>query len=165
MSDTRSEVMADAVAGRAALGLLCGALLGEGMSRKVFVCGMDPSLVVKVETGGGHFQNICEWNLWQAVQYQPDTAKWLAPCHHISPDGSVLIMARTSPLALHDYPDQVPMWLSDRKFCNFGLYKGNFVAHDYGLHTALTHGTTKRLTNAHWLATDDFEHAAKDKKA
>lgn len=94
-----AEVRKCSVAGSAAVGLLCGQFLGEGMSRKVFVCGLDSSLVVKVETEAGRFQNVKEWELWQEIQYT-SAAKWLAPCLHLSPDGTILVMARTSPLAL-----------------------------------------------------------------
>lgn len=160
-----SEVRKCSVAGSAAVGLLCGQFLGEGMSRKVFVCGLDSSLVVKVETEAGRFQNVKEWELWQEIQYT-SAAKWLAPCLHLSPDGTILVMARTSPLALADYPDKLPVWLSDRKFANFGKYKGNFVCHDYGCNLAMTHGAARnRMSNVHWYGADEFENLAKENKA
>ena len=61
---------------------MCGKLIGEGQDRKVFELPITGGKwCVKFETGSGRlFQNVEEWNIWQAVQ-DTEHAKWFAPCH------------------------------------------------------------------------------------
>jgi hypothetical protein len=112
--------------------LFCGRKLGQGRDREVFELLTDPSKVVKIETGARSFQNVIEWETWQALE---DTrhARWLAPCRFISPSGIVLIMDRTSPLREREEPRTLPGWLVDTKRDNYGVIEGRVVCHDYGL--------------------------------
>ena len=79
------------------LDMCIGTRLGGGLSREVFSFGPDPSLVIKIETEAGHFQNIIEWHTWERIE-RTRTAKWFAPCVRISDDGKILLMKRTQPL-------------------------------------------------------------------
>lgn len=132
---------------RDAFHLLCGDRLGYGMSRSVFACTLHRNCVVKVEEGAGQFQNVVEWETWRRVEGTP-FAKWFAPCMWISPNGSVLIMARTTPAP--EYPERMPAFLSDFKRTNYGMHEGRLVCHDYGTHLMFEHGMTKRLIKADW---------------
>lgn len=134
---------------REAFWLLAGQQLGVGMSRKVYVCDLDREWVLKVEDDAGRFQNVMEWETWQAVK-GTQFEKWFAPCHHISPSGSVLVMARTTPAVPAKYPKRMPVFLSDFKRSNYGLYKGRIVCHDYGTNLLMDWGKTTRLRAAHW---------------
>ena len=112
------------------LDIVCAELLGEGLSRKVYVYKLDPSLVVKFEFHGGYFQNVIEWKTWIDMlgnRYR----RWFAPCREISPCGTVLIMERAT-----QFPDKsfsVPGFFEDVKHDNFGLIDGKVVCVDYGL--------------------------------
>jgi hypothetical protein len=130
---------------------MCGKLIGEGQDRKVFELPItNNKWCVKFETGSGRlFQNVEEWNVWQAVR-DTEHAKWFAPCHWISPNGRVLIMRQTEQLRKSEYPDKVPNYFTDMKFGNFGHLEGNFVAHDYGVHLISQKGLTNRMITAHW---------------
>ena len=115
-----------------AFNLLCGELLGEGIHRKVFACLIDPTLVVKCETGHGTFSNAREWRNWDEVRFADRWNKWLAPCVAISPLGTVLLQKRCEPLRKSDtLPDELPAFLTDIKPQNFGWLAGRLVCHDY----------------------------------
>jgi len=133
--------------------LVCGKFLSSGISRVVYEYTLDPTKVVKIETSAGFFQNVLEWEVWQNVR---DTrwAKWFAPVHYISDNGSVLIQSRTVPAQKRDIPKQLPDFFTDLKLENFGLLDGRFVAHDYGfnllLFNGLTRGRMKSFSEKEW---------------
>lgn len=133
------------------LNAMCGKLLGDGMSRKVFELPITADRwCVKFETDEGrNFQNVEEWNVWKSVE-NTSHAKWFAPCNWISPNGKVLTMRQTSVMRPEEYPDKVPAFFTDMKFANFGLLDGRFVAHDYGVHLIREKGLTNRMITAHW---------------
>jgi hypothetical protein len=130
---------------------MCGERLGGGMSRDVYECKLDPSLVIKFETGNGVFQNIMEWEVWKEVEHAPEYSKWFAPCVSISGTGIVLLQKRTKPLKESRYPKEMPAFLGDFKHTNYGMYKGHLVAHDYGRTRLMTAGLTKRMIAANWV--------------
>jgi hypothetical protein len=119
------------------LSMLCGKVLGQGVSRVVYEHKHDPALVIKVELASGSFQNAIEWETWRALK-STRYSRWLAPCHHISPCGQVLIMSRTRPLGAD--PKRMPTWLADFKRTNYGMLYGRPVCHDYGTNLLLNHG-------------------------
>lgn len=115
-----------------AFNLLCGAKIGEGIHRKVFVCNLDPSLVVKVEDDEHRaFSNIREYHNWDECQYYKPVADWLAPCTRLSPDGRLLLQKRATPMRPEDMPKEVPKFLTDIKWENFGWLNGRVVCTDY----------------------------------
>jgi len=138
--------------GIAAVNVLCGELLGEGISRKVFACKLDPSLVVKVEMPGEsdeyrNFANAYEYRNWhENSDYRP-VADWLAPCVSLSPCGLILLQKRVEPLRDSELPEKVPDFLTDLKKANFGLYEGRVVCCDYS--TLITR-VSKSLKKADW---------------
>lgn len=129
---------------------ICGERLGGGMSRDVYSCTLDPTVVIKFEDGQRRFQNIMEYEAWQEVE-QTEFAKWFAPVVSISPCGTVLIQKRTKPLKASRYPDEMPAFLGDFKHTNYGMYKGHLCAHDYGRTRLMTAGLTKRMIHANWV--------------
>lgn len=110
---------------------LLGNLIGEGSSRKVYECQINPEWVVKVEGGGQSFANQYEWVTWQRAT--KDLKKWLAPCVHISPAGSILIMKRCEPVQKHQLPKRIPAFFNDIKATNWGWLDKHPVCFDYGL--------------------------------
>lgn len=113
--------------------MITGDFLGEGAFRKVYAHAQDPALVVKIEEGEGHFQNVIEWSVWQ--QAPADLRRWLAPCVAISPMGTVLMQRRCEPLRASELPPRVPSILTDLKISNWGLLDGRPVCLDYGFVT------------------------------
>lgn len=107
----------------------CGKKLGNGIGRTVFVYGLNPRYVIKVEEEG--FQNIIESEIWKAIK---DTkfARWFAPVRDISGLGTILLMDRTTPAPKSAFPKLVPEFVGDLKYSNFGLLRGRLVCHDYG---------------------------------
>lgn len=132
-----------------AFNVLTGDQIGRGVARSVHACKLDPTLVVKIEDGAGSFQNVAEWNVWEAVK-ETEWAKWFAPCVAISPCGSVLLMKRTTPVSRGAYPERLPRFLTDCKFQNYGEIDGRFVCHDYGMNLLLENGMSNRMRNVHW---------------
>jgi hypothetical protein len=131
--------------------LMCSEPIGEGCSRKVFVCKLDQTLVLKLETASYSFNNIREWELWEDVRHDKDASRWLAPCVAISSCGAMMLQKRTKIATKKRYPKKVPQWMTDLKYQNWGLLDGKIVCHDYGNHLAQRFGTkSKRLVNAHW---------------
>jgi hypothetical protein len=132
---------------REAFNLLCDELIGSGAGRQVFSSKLLKDSVIKVESGAGSFQNIMEWETWNIVR-DTEYAKHFAPCEFISPCGSVLVMAKTQ--TTRNYPTKVPVFFTDLKRANYGLYKNKFVCHDYGTNLMIQYGMTKRLKKADW---------------
>ena len=116
--------------------LILGEKLGSGCYRDVCLHALDHSLVVKIEMEKGSFSNIMEWEFWLHNQYDPKMVKFLAPCHHISPSGLVLIQDRTFPIVSHKkLPKRIPSLLGDHSVDNWGhlgIPGGPVVCHDYG---------------------------------
>lgn len=142
-----------------AFNLLCGDLIGEGCSRKVFACALLPHAVVKVEESRGFFENVIEWTIWQQV-YGTPAERWFAKCLWISPSGRILVMERTHPARLQELPERVPIWCSDLKRTNWGIAddtesSGKWaVCHDYGSMSShvIAQGTsTTRMRKAEWI--------------
>lgn len=140
-----------------AFNLLCGEVIGRGMSRVVYDSPLLPNSVIKVENNAHRFQNVIEWETWQRLRDTP-ASRWFAACEWISPDGIVLVMQRTRPPAPSEFPDRVPLYLTDMKRTNYGMVgertggegKQCLVCHDYGTHLLFEHGMTKRLKKADW---------------
>jgi len=127
--------------------LIANREIGSGMSRKVWDSKVLSDSVIKVEEDSGCFQNVLEWEAWNAVK-ETAAAKWFAPCEWISPCGVVLIMAKTTPT--HKYPDRMPAFLADFKRPNYGMYKGRLVCHDYGTSLLMINGLTTRMRKVQW---------------
>ena len=126
INDWSSRVVEDFVR------LFCGELLGNGMSRQVFVLETDPTKVVKVESYSGYFQNVREWELWKDLGHTK-YGKYIAPCVSISPNGSVLVQERVEPITQDELrAARLPSFLCDFKASNYGRYKGRIVCCDYG---------------------------------
>lgn len=134
-----------------AFNLLCGNLIGSGMTRKVFECAFDKTLVIKVEDDEvrTHFQNMMEWFVWNQV-CGTDWEKWFCPVREISPNGRLLIMPRTSMVSVRELPDRLPKFLMDLKPSNFGMYQDRFVCHDYGTSPLINHGLSNVMRKAEW---------------
>lgn len=138
-----------------AFNLLCDECIGRGMSRIVYTSRLLPDCVIKVETGAGMFQNVIEWETWQRVVNTP-ASRWFAECKWIGAAGRILIMERTRPPTPSEFPDKVPVYLTDLKRTNYGMSTGKadsqwLVCHDYGTHRLFEHGMTKRLKKADWF--------------
>lgn len=134
-----------------ALTLLCGELLGSGISRQVYSCPMNEDVVIKLELTAEYHQNVIEWETWHAArQHVKAVVRYLAPCHHISDCGRWLVQARTSPIPAGRYPAKMPKFLTDFKRANYGRFEGRVVCHDYGTNLALDHGLRPTLRKADW---------------
>lgn len=132
------------------LALLCGERLGHGMTREVFsFYPDDENKVIKFELESGHFQNVCEYQVWDAIQYT-ELAKWFAPCYNISHCGRIMIQARCEPIAAIALPAEVPAFFTDLKSSNWGIYNKHPVCFDYGKHLMLEKGMSKRMRKADW---------------
>lgn len=126
-----------------------GKELGRGMSRAVYACTFNPEWVVKVEEWADSFQNVAEWLIWSRAKNTP-LAKWFAPCHFISPNGTVLIQSRTVPARPHEYVDRIPAFFTDFKRANYGMIGKRFVCHDYGTSLVIDNGLTTKMRKPKW---------------
>lgn len=142
-----------------AIDMLCGKLIGEGSTRKVFECTLMPGYVVKIEKDSSSFRNIAEFDVYSAVK-GTDHEKYFAKIHLMSSNGRILIMEKTVPPGPNDWPEMLPPYISDRHTGNFGMIRlknvktgkhlWHFVCHDYGHNQMLEFGLTKRLTKVEW---------------
>lgn len=129
--------------------MLCGEQIGSGSARVVYRCELDKEMIVKVEAAAGSFQNIVEWETWNRVKgtrYE----RWFAPCLRISPTGTVLVMARTIEPLNSQFPKKLPVFLTDTKRANYGIYKNKFVCHDYGTNLLMEYGMCDKTRRAEW---------------
>lgn len=139
-----NEILENPILSQDLLLMICGELLGEGSSRKVFEYNLDNDYVVKFEMQNeGHNQN--EFLIWEEVQgLKGELAwvkKWFAPICYISPCSRILIMERTMPKEGKKRPDKVPAFLDDTHGNNFGWIGNKFVCHDYGfIHGFIKYG-------------------------
>lgn len=127
---------------------------GHGTCRAVYQFRADETheTVVKIEKkGNGQFQNIHEWMIWNHAKNMPEVAKWLVPCIAISNCGSFLLAKRAEKILHHQLPEKVPVFLSDVKPENFGLYNGNVVALDYGRGDFIKRGFSLDMVDAKWI--------------
>ncbi len=131
--------------------LMVGEFLGGGVSRGVYGCTIDPSLVVKIETPARSFQNVVEWEAWGEIKdLKLAIRKHFAPCVTISPCGIVMLQKKTTPLTEEELPNRVPAFFTDTKLSNFGWFEGRIVAHDYGLTNLVTSGLSPKMEIADW---------------
>jgi hypothetical protein len=131
--------------------LVCGTKLGEGVARQVYRSNLDPSTVLKFETSAGSFQNILEWETWEAVKFTP-YVKWFTPCVCISSCGTVLVQkfarnVEDIDIAAHSH---LPAFFTDIKKDNWGVLDGQLVCRDYGRTLLLDRGLSKKLRKADW---------------
>lgn len=115
------------------LRIMCGDLIGEGAGRTVYEFSHRPDLVIKIETPAQSFQNVKEWEVWNAWRDDKEVACWLAPCEDISECGSILIQKRTTSVPADRFPKKLPKFLTDTSRHNFGMLNKKFVCHDYAL--------------------------------
>ena len=127
-----------------------GELLGAGIAREVYALRTDPSKVVKIEMADRSFQNALEWSTWRQLR-ETKYAKYLAPCHWISPCGIVLIQERARPLMPEHERVRLPSFLTDTKRANYGVINGRVVAVDYGTNLAISDGAfASKLRKPDW---------------
>lgn len=134
------------------MNMACGKQIGSGVGRNVFVYDLNPAFVIKVEANG--FQNVIEWEWWQSVG-TTRYARWFAPCRHISPTGTILLMERTLPAPRSKFPKKMPVFLGDFKYSNYGLLHGHLVCHDYGSMIAAHNGLSNKMRKADWWDAHD----------
>lgn len=127
---------------------ILGKELGRGMSRIVYQHRTDPTLVVKVETEGGSFQNVKEAEIWFEVEHTP-FKRWFAPVVYVSGCGSVIIQKKCEPIEKKRYPKKLPIFLTDTKYGNYGMLDGKFVCFDYGS-IAFTMDWKNKLKKVDW---------------
>jgi hypothetical protein len=129
--------------------LLVDQHIGGGSARAVWSSLLFPDAVIKVEDDARSFQNVMEWETWHRVKGSA-YEKWFAPCLHISPDGTLLLMAKTTLPGMSDLPPKMPIFLCDFKRTNYGLLDGRIVCHDYGLPHSIKTGMSKRMQDVTW---------------
>lgn len=133
--------------------MLCGDRIGRGIHREVFECKLIPTAVVKVEVNDGayrSFMNVNEMAFWNDNRFYSLVRKWLAPCHFLSPDGYILLQERVRPCIASDIkklPKQLPYFLTDTKFGNYGWYQGRIVCCDYAI---ITPTPSVKMRKADW---------------
>lgn len=142
--------------------LFIGKRLGHGVDRCTYEYigpgARDGEWIVKIEETekDGRFQNVNEWNIWEDVKGDARHARWFAPCHAISPCGTLLIMSRTRQRSFSQYPARIPAFFNDLQYRNFGWIGQRFVCHDYGI---LGWNAMQKMKNglvkADWYGDDD----------
>lgn len=132
-----------------------GTRLGGGVGRKVFVYELNPAYVIKIEDVAASFQNVVEYEVWNAVK-ATTYARWFAPVRRISATGSILLMERTLPAPRARYPKRMPVFLGDFKYSNYGMWKGRIVVHDYGSMINFSNGILNAgMRQAKWWDAND----------
>lgn len=134
-------------------GMVCGKFLGAGAFREVFEYLLDPTCVIKVEMHSATFENVLEWEIWQVVK-DTEHAKWFAPCIRVSGQGTWMVQKKTKPLTEKQLPDKMPVFFTDIKRGNIGLYKGHPCVHDYGRNLIVQRGLSSRLKTIDWKNND-----------
>ncbi len=113
--------------------LFVGATIGQGCSRSVFEFNLNPNWVVKIDRSG-QFDNVSEWEIWHSIKDHTEYSRFLAPCHHLSSCGRVLIQQKTYSIDTEVLPLEIPSFIADVKIDNWGVIGGKVVCHDYANH-------------------------------
>lgn len=119
---------------------ICGALLGRGLYRDVYVLKQNPDYVVKIERDMSHgmFANATEWRNYINNKDWNFLSEWLAPCELINETSQIMIQQRVywDGKRRKDYPTHIPGMFTDKKLKNFGwLSDDRFVCCDYSFMT------------------------------
>lgn len=131
--------------------MFLGDLLGEGMSRKVYVIRGVDNAVIKIEDRSRYFQNIAEWEIWGWVK-DTKMERWFAPCIDISNSGAILTQRRVFPMREKEKPTALPAYLCDLKSENFGVLDGRVVCCDYGTMLSAVRTMSGKMKKADWRA-------------
>ncbi len=134
---------------------ILGKNLGNGETRKVYQCGFDRAVVVKVESPhkehGIVFDNVHEFTIWTNINKRmPEYAKYLAPCVRISGCGRLLIQKMTTPIAKNQLPKKIPYFLADTHINNWGMLNKRVVCHDYANTFIFTKLIRNKLIKPEW---------------
>jgi len=108
--------------------------LGNGATRHVYALDHNPDLVIKIENSKADFCNVHEWETWHEVR-GTKWEKYFAPCVGIKGHGTLLLMKRTQPITEEEFRaevKQLPSFMDDCHYANFGRLDGRIVCHDYG---------------------------------
>lgn len=122
-----------------AFAVLIGEQLGTGATRRVYALQHNPDLVLKVEYAARQFCNVAEYEIWKAAVGTP-LEKYFAPVVAIDVWGGALLMKRTKPITEKEFRrhvNQLPRFMDDTHWGNFGKLNGRIVCHDYGYHNAI----------------------------
>jgi hypothetical protein len=137
-----------------AANFLLGDFIGSGLSRRVYKCKFNSSLIIKIEYSNDFDQNIFEWHIWNAVKNTP-LEKWFAPVEHCSADGKLLAMRRCSAIKKENLPEEIPAIIADIRQCNWGMYKKHPVCFDYGFENVLSNAIkANRMKKVVWDTND-----------
>lgn len=135
---------------------LLGERIGYGISREVYSVPLARHLVAKVARIDsvhpvGIIANVQEYATWEAVTMFPDHVRqWFCPCHSISIHGTTLFMERAEPINREQLPKDVPVYFTDLKLENWGMYKGKPVCLDYANLLIVNQLLSKRTKKATW---------------
>lgn len=130
--------------------LITGDQIAYGVYRDVFDCPVFKGCVIKYETGAGNFCNIAEWEIWNNLKNHKVLGQWLAPCYQISPSGTILVQAKTTPAHPDQFPAKIPRFFTDTKYQNWGWYDGRLVCHDYANNRLFSDGPLGTMVKAKW---------------
>lgn len=129
--------------------LFIGGQLGSGCSRSVFDFNLNPNWVVKIDRSG-QFHNVSEWDIWHSVKDYKEYSKFLAPCHHLSQCGRVLIQSKTYLITQEQLPTELPDFIADIKIDNWGIIGNQAVCHDYANHSFFNVDRIKLMKGYCW---------------
>ena len=98
---------------------------------------LDKDLVVKIATTQeGVRCNSNEYTLWEEIQGLTNKLAWVkdwfAPVMAISENANILIMKKTEEKEGKKRPTEIPSFIFDAHYGNFGWLGNKFVCHDYG---------------------------------
>lgn len=117
---------------------LLGEKIGSGTYRAVYQHNWDKDYVIKIEPKSTEC-NMTEYMLWDEIRGLKNELTWVkdwfAPVLWMSPNGKILCMQKTSEFPKNkklERPLEIPAFLTDIKWNNFGWIGNRFVCHDYG---------------------------------
>lgn len=147
----RNSILNDDIVRLDMFNFLCGELIGFGISRWVFEYSLDPkNYVVKIDMSDKN-ANVIEWTAWDSVKHNKDVAKWFAPCKYLSCCGRILVQKRANKKDIKSYPKEIPAFLWDVKYDNYGFIGNQLVCVDYAIHGLIENGmNSKRMKKANW---------------
>lgn len=129
-------------------------IVGEGETRMVYRTDLIRGYVFKVDKENS-WDNIREFEFWQAIKDNKDFSKWFAPSPLISGNGQILMQKVIKPITnknRHKIPTQAPYVFTDRKESNYGFIGNQFVCCDYAF------SLDKSLANQTKLKPFKFTH-------
>lgn len=151
------EILDDKIITRELANFFLGDYIGCGISRYVFNFAHNSKYVVKVDASDLN-ANVLENDIWDRVKNDPKLNSWFAPVVSLSRCGRIMLQQKCKTgVSDNLYPKFVPEFFQDKKYENWGMYRGKIVCFDYPSVKMFNPTRFKLVKSNFWHDSDFFD--------